>query len=430
MEVTLEGKAYINGSFENCCIGIKNGKIHQLKKVLTGEHHINFGNNLVLPAGIDIHVHFREPGYTNKEDFKTGSLSAAYGGITCVFDMPNTLPPTTTQKAIEEKIHMAEKKSHTDFGIFAGINDDNITNIKTLGKKCSGFKIFLGETTKSFCLKDINLNRALKEVDNTKKISLIHAEDEKCLRKHKRPEQNLKDHCKNRPSECEETSIKLLLDNCKNISSKIHICHLSSCAGLETLKAHPKNISIGVTPHHLFFDVENINSKQNFFKVNPPIRTPVDRESLSSGISNGFIDILESDHAPHTLDEKEQEFEKAPSGIPGIETTYPLFLNEVKNQRLSFNRLISLMCEKPAELLKINKGKIEVGRDADLIVIDFKRITKIQSENLHYKCGWTPYEGKNGLFPSYVFLRGEEVIQDFELVASQGIGRNVNDFFP
>jgi len=425
MDRTIEGKVYINGTFETCCIGIKQGKISTIKKILKDDEHIDFGNKLILPAGVDLHVHFRDPGFTKKEDFKTGSMAAAFGGITCIFDMPNTNPPTTTPATIEEKSYIAKKMSYIDYGIFAGITDNNVKIINRLAKQCSGFKIYLGETTNSLKFNTKQLKSALQETSKTNKITLIHAEDEQCLRKHKSIEHNLKDHLNNRPSECEVTSVKTILECCNHISSKIHFCHISSYEGLEVLKRYPNNISLGVTPHHLFFDISNVNSNQAFYKVNPPIRTQLDRETLWQGIISGFIDVIESDHAPHTLEEKEIEFEKAPSGIPGVETTYPLFLAEVKHQRISFARLISSLCEKPAQLLNIPKGKIEKGMDADFIVIDFKKISTINSDNLHSKCGWTPFENFPAIFPTHVFIRGEKLIEEHEIQVSRGFGKFV-----
>jgi len=429
MDRTIEGKAYINGSFENCCIGIKDGRIKNIKKILKSNEHINFGNKLILPAGIDIHVHFRDPGYAHKEDFETGSTSAAYGGIACVFDMPNTKPPTTTIDALKEKIQIAKNKSHVDFGIFAGVNDKNIENIDNFSNYCCGFKIFLGSTTDSFQLKSVNLKNVLLKINKTKMITLFHAEDQQCLKESTINEQTLKDHLKGRPSRCEEISINNILRN-NNISSKIHICHISSIEGLNALKGSPNNVSVGVTPHHLFFDIGKPMLKKTFYKVNPPIRTNLDREFLWQGIRDGLIDVLESDHAPHTIDEKDQEFDKAPSGIPGIETMFPLFLAEAKNQNLNFKRLISMLCEKPAEILNIPKGRIEKEKDADLIVVDFNKTTSLESDKLHSKCGWSPFEGKKVIYPSHVFLRGEEVIEEYELVGSKGLGCNIRDKIP
>ena len=427
MDLTIEGKAYINGAFEQCCIGVIDGKISYIKKILKADEHLNFGNNLLLPAGIDMHVHFRDPGFPHKEDFSTGSLAAAFGGISCVFDMPNTRPRTTTTNALLEKKDIVKKKSFTDFGLYAAITDNNIEKIKDLSKYCSGFKIFLGTTTNSIHLSEQKLKNALSKAHQSNKITLIHAENEQCLKKNRIVEHDLKDHLRARPSACEETSIKNIVDISKNIPSEVHVCHLSSCEGFEMLRARPKNLSVGVTPHHLFFDIDNIDSKCSFYKANPPIRSKFDRESLWNGIKNGFIDVLESDHAPHTLEEKESEFEKAPTGLPGVEVMYPLFLAEAKKDHLSFSRLLSLLCKRPAELMGIPKGKIEVGRDADIVVVDLKKECKIETENLHSKCGWTPFEGRSAIFPSHVFIRGEKLIEDHEIQVKQGFGNFVGE---
>jgi len=427
MDRTIEGKAYINGTFEQCCIGITDGKISDIKKILKSGEHYNFGNKLILPAGIDLHVHFRDPGFPHKEDFSTGSMAAAFGGISCVFDMPNTRPQTITTNAILEKKDIAKKKSFTDFGLYAAVTDNNIEKINDLSKHCSGFKIFLGTTTNSIRLSEQRLKDALSKAHQSNKITLIHAENEQCLKKNRIVEHDLKDHLRSRPSACEQTSIKNIIDIGKNTTTAAHVCHLSSCEGFEMLRSRPKSLSVGVTPHHLFFDIENIDSKHSFYKTNPPIRSRFDRETLWNGVKNGFIDVLESDHAPHTLEEKENKFDQAPTGIPGVEVMYPLFLAEAKKDHLSFSMLISLLCNRPAELMGIPKGKIEVGLDADVVVVDLKKECKIKEENLHSKCGWSPFEGFHAIFPSHVFIRGEKLIEDHEIQVKQGFGNFVGE---
>jgi len=248
MEVTIEGKAYIDGDFANCCIGIVDGRISAIKKILKGDKHYTFGSKLILPAGIDIHVHFRDPGMTYKEDFSTGSLAAVFGGVSCVFDMPNTIPQTTSLQTLSDKIISANKKTYVDFGVYAGVTDGNIENIEELTEKCSGFKIYLGNTTNSLRLDENNLKQTFKRINSASKPVLIHAEDNKCLNGHKTWENNLIDHLHSRPAECEETAIKNILKMSRDCcNGKIHICHLSSCEGLELLKNRSKNISVGVT---------------------------------------------------------------------------------------------------------------------------------------------------------------------------------------
>jgi dihydroorotase len=427
MSLVVEGKIFINGIIQDCCIGIKDGKISKIKKILKGDEHLNFKGNLILPAGIDIHVHFRDPGLTNKEDFSSGSTAAAFGGISCVFDMPNTIPQTASIQTVNDKISSASKKSIIDFGVYAGISDDNLDNIDSLSKKCNGFKIYLGSSTNSFKFSKENLRETLQKISNTGKIVLFHAEDENLILKNKGIENGILDHLKYRPSICEETSIKDILFSSKNLNLKTHICHISSIEGLEILKNKSKNISCGVTPHHLLISTEKITDFETFYKVNPPIRTSFDRESLFNAAKNGLVDVIESDHAPHTKEEKDVDFNQAPSGIPGVETMYPLFLFLAKKEVLSYQRMIYLLCKRPAELLGIPKGSIKVGYDADFIVVNFKNDTKIKSVNLHSKCGWSPFEDWWAIFPSSLYIRGEKVIEDNEIVVKRGFGKFVGE---
>ena len=425
MDLTIEGKLYHNGAFEPGCIAIQQGKIIAIKKTLHSENHLNFGNNLILPAGIDLHVHFRDPGFTHKEDFSTGSQAAAFGGISCVFDMPNTQPQTTSRQTLKEKTQIASEKSYVDFGLYAAVSDENIGRLAEISPFCSGFKIFLGGSTHSLQLSTKNLRVALLETNRTKKITLIHAEDEHCLKTHEDRENNLVDHLRCRSAECEETAIRNILNNSPGLSSPIHICHLSSCEGFEMLRKKPNQVSVGVTPHHLFFDVHCLNTKQTLYKVNPPIRSSFDRDTLWYGVNNKLIDVFESDHAPHTGEEKNVEFNDAPSGLPGVETMYPLLLTAMKKEQIKLSTLLTLLCERPAQLLNLPKGKIEVGRDADFIVVDLKKTETITAEKLHSKCGWTPFEGFPAIFPYMVFIRGEKVIDGHQMFVKQGFGKFV-----
>jgi dihydroorotase len=425
MDFTIEGKIYHNGTFEQGCLAIEQGKIVAIKKTLTTEPHLNVGTRLILPAGIDLHVHFRDPGFTHKEDFSTGSQAAAFGGISCVFDMPNTQPQTISKQTLKEKIQIASEKSYVDFGLYAAIYDGNVGRLAELSPFCNGFKIFLGGSTNSLKLSTQNLRVALLEANRTKKITLIHAEDEHCLKTHEDRENNLIDHLRCRSAECEEIALRTILNNSHGLSSPIHICHLSSCEGFEVIRKRPENISVGVTPHHLYFDVHSLNAKQAFYKVNPPIRSSFDRDTLWYGVHNKLIDVFESDHAPHTEEEKNVDFNNAPSGLPGVETQYPLLLTAMKKEHITLDALLALLCERPAQLLNLPKGKIEVGRDADFIVVDMKKTEPITAEKLHSKCGWTPFEGFPAIFPSMTFIRGEKVIDDHQVLVKQGFGTSV-----
>jgi len=425
MDLTVEGKLFVNGSFEKACIGIENGKIKSIKKVLKSENHIDFKNKLILPAGIDIHVHFRDPGFTYKEDFRSGSLSALYGGISCVFDMPNTKPQTINTRSIIDKISSFKNKSFVDFGIYSGITNSNSNQISNLSRRCNGFKIYLGSSTNSLLLDRKNLREVLEKISETGKIVLFHAEDEDLLNKNKGVENNLTDHLKNRPSECEESAIQNIFEASKNLNVKVHICHLSSAEGLELMKNKPSNISFGVTPHHSLLAIEKISKNQPFYKVNPPIRSIFDRDALFNSLKNNISDVIESDHAPHTIDEKSLDFESSPSGAPGVETMYPLFLYFAKKGFISFQRVISLICSRPAELVGISKGFLKKDFDADFIVVDLKKVERIKSSKLHSKCEWTPFESWSAIFPESVFIRGEKLIDEKEIQAKKGFGRFV-----
>jgi len=422
MDLSVEGKFYINGTFENCCIGIEKGKIVAVKKILKADEHINFKNKLILPAGVDLHVHFRDPGMNHKEDFSTGSLAAAFGGISCVFDMPNTIPQTASISAVKDKIKNADSKSFVDFGIYAGVTNENMDDVEKISKYCNGFKIYLGNTTVALMFDKQFLWGVLKDISRTGKPVLFHAEDEECLIKNKGVEKGLADHLHFRPSVCEEISIKDVLDASQGLSSRVHICHVSSCEGLELLKNRPGNVSCGVTPHHSLLCVDKAVGTPAFYKVNPPVRTSFDQELLFNALKNGSVDVLESDHAPHTMDEKAAGFDVAPSGLPGVETMYPLFLYLVKKEMLSFQRLISLLCMRPSEMMGLSKGRLEMGYDADFIVVDLKDECKIRSDKLHSKCGWTAFEDWPAIFPEAVFVRGEKLIVDHEIQVDQGFG--------
>jgi dihydroorotase len=425
MDLVVEGKAYVQGAFQDCCIGIDKGKIVAIKKILKGETHYRFPHRLLLPAGIDLHVHFRDPGMTHKEDFSSGSLAAAFGGISCIFDMPNTQPQTTTRRAITEKNKRATATSYVDFGLYVAVSDTNLDNLSELAPLCHGFKMFLGQTTRSHVPHDHNLSKAFETIASTGKLLLVHAENYACLLNHRRVEHSLDDHLRARPALCEEQALKHVLQLVKTTSCRLHVCHVSSAEGMALLRNKPPSVSCGITPHHALLHVNQELRPPQWYKVNPPLRTSFDQETLFDHLRNGIVDILESDHAPHTLDEKNVDFDQAPSGIPGVETMYPLFLYFASKGVLSFPRLLHLICEKPAELMNLPKGRLAVGNDADFMVIAPSQPQRIQADHLHSKCGWTPFHGWKGVFPSHVFLRGNLIVEDHEIVGAPGMGQQV-----
>ena len=425
-DLILEGKSFIDHSFQSCCIGIENGVITAVKKVLTGGKKKKFSKELILPAGIDIHVHFRDPGFLHKETFATGSKAAAFGGISCVFDMPNTKPQTTTLTSIKEKRREAEKTSVIDFRLYAGICDQNIDNFLQLQSFVQGFKVYLGSTTNALQLSKSHISQIFSKKTAIEKPVLFHAEDSNCLEQYKGSEQSLSDHNKRRPVSCEVKAIKHILEHAP-FTFPVHICHVSSEEALQLLLQNKEPISRGITPHHSLLHIEqNSITNPTWYKVNPPIRTQNNQVTLFNALKKGHIPILESDHAPHTSKEKDTSFQQAPSGIPGVETMYPLFLYLAWKQEISFERLLFSLCENPASLLKLKKGCISVGNDADMIIIDPRKQEKIQTENLHSKAEFSPFENMPAIFPNYVFLRGIQIIENKELTVRNGFGMMVD----
>ena len=413
-ELVIEGRAYIKGSISNWCIGIDDGKISEIGKNLRGDDHINFKDSIIFPGSIDPHVHFRDPGLTDKEDFSSGSLAAAFAGITCVLDMPNTVPPSISKASLLEKKEIVSRKSWIDYGLFAGCVPGS--DLKSMAPHAVGFKLFMGSSTgKLLITEDADIQNILADANECEKVLSVHAEDEKLISKD--PEKNLSDHAKNRPPDAEVAAINRL----KGAECRVNICHVSSSPGLEALQ--DTSFTSEVTAHHLFFDKDSVG-KGTYAKVNPPLRTREDRFALMKAFAEGKISMLGSDHAPHTIENKEQEFGYAPSGMPGVETSVPILLAMVKRGQFPLERFVNAVSEKPAEIFGFNKGFIELGKDADFMIVDPGRIEAIKVKNLHSKCGWSLFEGFDALFPQAVMLGGNLLIDEGSIVGDRA-GKDV-----
>lgn len=424
-DIVLEGNVFIQDSFHQCCIGIDDGRINAVKKILKGDVHHRFSKKVLMPAGCDIHVHFRDPGLTQKETFQTGSTAAVYGGISCIFDMPNTLPQTTSISILKDKINTASRSMLCDYGLYAGITDHNFKDVIEIARMAQGFKIFLGSTTNSLLLSPLKLPLVFEMLAQTKRPVLCHAEDAKCLKRTQRMEKDLKDHHRSRPPLCETTAIKDLLRARADHDVPLHICHVSSKDSLDLLKDRPTKITYGITPHHSLLNIDSLPLSDTRYKVNPPLRPKEHMHALFEALSKDQADVLESDHAPHLLKEKNEEFNTAPSGVPGVETMIPLFIYLAIKEKISFSRLIDLTCVNPAKLTGIRKGSLKVGFDGDIAVYDLRHISTVCAEMLHSKAEWTPFEGYNAVFPTNVFIRGSSVIEDGECICRPGFGDQV-----
>jgi len=388
--LNVEGKFYYRGEIIEGAIKIEDGKIKEIKKSLPDSKKIK---GIILPGAIDIHVHFREPGFTHKEDFYTGTMSAAMGGVTFIMDMPNTNPPVGDLATFQEKLRLVAQKANIDFSLYFLLNE----NAEYLKEHNAAFKLYMGETTKA-------LPGKVRGIDA---FVSVHAELDECIRKESK---DLRDHDLARSESCEVRAVKTLLGR-----GKFHIAHVSSIDTVDMCKIG--RFTCEVTPHHLFLHKDM--PLGSFGKVNPPLRAKWMSERLWEELLNGRIDIVASDHAPHTIEEKEEEFAHAPSGIPEVETYVPIFLYLMKLGKIPLKRMVEVLMKRPAELVGVKKGKIEAGYDADLIAFTLSEVKKIRNRDIHYKCGWTPYEGFNAIFPHTVLLRGEPIVENYEFVGER-----------
>ncbi len=353
-----------------------------------------------------MHVHFRDPGYPHKEDWKTGSESAACGGVTAVVDMPNTNPFTSNLSLFKEKEQIAKNKSVVDFGI--GINvEEKLTEQEWFDTVPAAFwKLYpYGVSSEDYF-------RLAKEVlDKTNKPLVIHCEHPDYM--HDNTLEKLSDHTQNRLI-AEEKCLSEMPS-----SEYLHVAHLSTSNGLKNL---PALSSTEVCPHHLLLNLDNCSSLD--CKVDPPLRNVLDNNNLYDAYRNGTIPILASDHAPHTIEEKRSN--APPSGMPGVETMVPLMLQEVVEKRLDLSRLVNIMAEPPADRLGLTRGRIAEGQPADFMFVDLKNSKKINADRLHSKSNWSPFEDWEAIFPHKVYRRGDLISENSQIV-SKGGGINLFD---
>ncbi|MEM0130261.1 MAG: amidohydrolase family protein [Thermoplasmatales archaeon] len=396
MEV-FRGNFFVNGEFGERYVTVENGVIKSVSLDREGND-VTPIPGYILPGGVDMHVHFRDPGEEYKEDFVTGSVAAVIGGTTTVFDMPNNKIPVDNSQTFENKRLAILGRSYADFGLYQLASG-------TIVDSAIGEKIFLGRSTGGLVTE---LDRCVW----SQKVKVVHAELQECLDKNKSKPTSLVEHDVARPIECEIGGIELIANF---LERNVHIAHVTATRSLYL--ARHLGFSTEVTPHHLL-----LNNGMNlgaFGKVNPPLRKRAVQEELLGSIGSGLIDVISSDHAPHTSEEK-LDFGESPSGIPGVETRVPLALSLYRKGIIpSLNLLVSLLMEKPAKLCRVNKGYIAPGYDADFISINFEKTERIRGEDLHSKSAWTPFEGYEAIFPNQVYLRGELIVQEGEIVNSR-----------
>ena len=374
----------------------------------------------ILPGVIDSQVHMREPGAEHKEDLETGSRAAVMGGVTGVFEMPNTRPSTVTAEALADKVRRASNRMYCDFAFYMGGTRENTHELGELERLpgCAGIKVFMGSSTGELLVEDDEgIARILKVI---RRRAAFHSEDEYRLgkRKGEQREGDPSSHPVWRDAEAARLCTERLLRLARQAGKRIHVLHVSSADELPLLAANKDIATVEMTPHHLTFASDDYARLGTLMQMNPPVRAPEHRERLWQGLAMGITDVLGSDHSPHTLEEKQKPYPQSPSGMPGVQTLVPLMLDFVSKGRLSLERFVDLTSHGPSRIFGMaRKGRIAEGYDADLTIVDLKRRREITNGWIESRCKWTPYDGMPVTgWPVGTLVRGRRVMWDGKII--------------
>ncbi len=406
-------------------IGIKDGKIMGLGDLsqASAEKTISATGLTVLPGVVDSQVHFREPGNEHKEDLETGSRAAVMGGVTSVFEMPNTSPLTTCPDTLADKIKRARHRMFCDFAFYVGGTRENTNDIPDLERLegSAGIKVFIGSSTGNLLVDDEeSLKKILAKITRR---AAFHSEDEARLieRKGVRRQGDPSSHPEWRDVTAAMISTKMLVEAAREAGKRIHVLHISTAEEIEYL-AHQKDVaSVELTPQHLSLSAPEVYEKLGTYaQMNPPLREARHAKALWHGLQNGVADVLGSDHAPHTIEEKEKPYPESPSGMTGVQTLVPIMLDHVNNGKLSLERFVDLTSHGPNRLFGMaTKGRIAVGMDADLTIVDMNQTRTITNDWIESKSQWTPYNGQTVKgWPKGTIIRGHRVMWEDEIIGT------------
>ncbi|HIO51711.1 MAG TPA: dihydroorotase [Pelagibacteraceae bacterium] len=421
--ILKNGKCFIDGQLKTTDIGISDGIIKNISniQVSSSQKILDVSNLIVLPGIIDTQVHFREPGSTDTEDLETGSKSAVLGGVTSVFEMPNTNPPTSSQAEFKRKLSLAANRMYCNYAFYFGATPDNIEDLKKLNnlEGCCGVKLFVGSSTGNLLVKDED--DIEKVISNSSKIISIHSEDEDILNIRKRfiKKGDVRSHPIWRNEECAISSTRKVVKIAERNNKKIHILHVTTKEEVEFLSRYKGNVTFEITPQHLTLSSPECYEKLGTLaQMNPPIREKKHQDKLWKAIVDDIVDVIGSDHAPHKMTNKKKEYPQTPSGMPGVQTLVPIMLNHINNEKLTLDKFVKLVCEKPSKIFNIkNKGYIKEGFDADLTIVDMNMKKTIQNEWIASKCGWTPFDGYEVKgFPVGTIVNGKTMVWEGKLI--------------
>ncbi len=396
--IIKNGQCYVDGELKDVDISVKDGKIHNIGKISEKAREIFDAKGLtVLPGCIDTQTHFREPGSTDTEDLNSGSRAAVAGGITSVFEMPNTNPPTSTKKEFQRKLDLAKNRMYCNYAFYFGATADNANELSDLEnlEGCCGIKLFVGSSTGNLLVaneKDIEI-----VFKNSSKVVAVHSEDEQILNTNKKliKKGEVHTHPVWRSEECAISSTRRIVKIAEQYNKKAHILHITTKQEIDFLTQHKGNITFEITPQHLTIYAPDCYDKLGTYaQMNPPIRDKSHYDRLWYAVKNNLNETIGSDHAPHLRENKDKEYPNSPSGMPGVQTLVPVMLNHVNEGKLSLAQFINLVCENPIKIFGIkNKGFIKKDFDADFTIVDMKKKIVIENKNIESKCGWSPFDG-------------------------------------
>ena len=420
--IVRNGTCFIDGNLSKNDIGVQNGKITHIGD-LTKEQSsntINADGKIVFPGLMDTQVHFREPGSVDAEDLHSGSRAAIVGGITSVFEMPNTNPPTTNFEEFKKKINLG-KRMYCNHAFYFGATAENyeiLEKLKNL-EGCCGIKLFAGSSTGNLLVdKEEDIEKVFKYAS---KVVAVHSEDEEILKLRKKLIQkgDVKTHPVWRNEEVAISSTRKIVKIAKRLNKKAHILHVTTKDEVDFLSQNKGNITFEITPQHLTMYAPDCYDKLgSYAQMNPPIRDKSHYDRLWYAIRNDYNDTIGSDHAPHLKINKEKEYPDSPSGMPGVQTILPVMLNHMNDGKIKLNQIVKFLCENPVKIFGIkNKGYIKKDFDADFTIVDLNKVIEIKNENIESKCGWSPFDGyKFKGTPIYTIIAGEIKMQDGKII--------------
>ncbi|WP_202350757.1 dihydroorotase [Mesorhizobium sp. 113-1-2] len=437
-DLILTGGTVVNHDGEGARdIGVKNGRIAaigDLRQVSAGET-IDCRGLHILPGVVDSQVHFREPGLEHKEDLETGSRAAVLGGVTAVFEMPNTNPLTTSEATLADKVRRGSGRMHCDFAFWVGGTRDNAGDVGELERLpgAAGIKVFMGSSTGDLLVEDDEGVASI--LRNTRRRAAFHSEDEFRLRERlgERIEGDPSSHPVWRDEIAALRCTERLVRIARQTRARIHVLHISTAEEILFLEQHKDVATCEATPHHLTLSADDYARLGTLIQMNPPVRASRHRDGVWHGIAQGIVDVLGSDHAPHTLAEKAKPYPASPSGMTGVQTLVPIMLDHVNAGRLTLQRFVDLSSHGPQRIFRMaRKGRIAAGYDADFTIVDMKRRETITNAQAGSKAGWTPYDGKDVTgWPVGTVIRGQRVMWEGEIVTpSQGRAVEFSEALP